>query len=240
MTYKDVYNKFMIEYDKADISSSYPSLTIYEVATLLDKAMLALIAQKVTGNNPRRQTLDLDIKGVADLQILINRKEVHNFNKDNQYSNKYVCNITDDTDILYITHVYVQMNTEPYGIHERLEEIHIIPQMYSYKFEESSTNKPWIKHPVCYIAGNTINIFIGKDMENDGIVSNHVYIDYIKCPYYFSDILMRDKLEDESIGNFPLSDTMCEELINLAIIFACRTVGDPRISTEMQTKSLES
>jgi len=54
MTYKDVYKKFMIEYDKADISSSYPSLTIYEVATLLDKAMLALIAQKVTGNNPRR------------------------------------------------------------------------------------------------------------------------------------------------------------------------------------------
>ena len=54
MTYKDVYKKFMIEYDKADISSSYPSLTIYEVATLLDKAMLALITQKVTGNNPRR------------------------------------------------------------------------------------------------------------------------------------------------------------------------------------------
>lgn len=53
MTYNDVYKKFMIEYDKADISSSYPSLTIYETATILDKAMLALIAQKVTGNNPR-------------------------------------------------------------------------------------------------------------------------------------------------------------------------------------------
>jgi hypothetical protein len=59
-------------------------------------------------------------------------------------------------------------------------------------------------------------------------------------PNYFSDILMRDESEDESIRIFPLSDTMCEELINLAIIFACRTVGDPRISTEMQTKSLES
>ena len=87
MTYKDVYKKFMIEYDKADISSSYPSLTIYEVATLLDKAMLALIAQKVTGNNPRRQTLDLDMKGVSDLQTLIQRKEAGNFNKDDYYSN---------------------------------------------------------------------------------------------------------------------------------------------------------
>lgn len=239
MTYKDVYKKFMIEYDKADISSSYPSLTIYEVATLLDKAMLALIAQKVTGNNPRRQTLDLDMKGVADLQTLIQRKEVHNFNKDNDYSNKYFCNIIDTEDILYITHVYLEVYVKPNDLRQsRLEEVHIIPQMYSYKFEESSTNKPWIKHPVCYIAGNTINMFIGKDMEN--IVSNSVYIDYIKCPDYFSDILMRNGSENESIEIFPLSDTMCEELINLAIIFACRTVGDPRISTEMQTKSLES
>ena len=53
MTHSDIYTKFMIEYDKANITSSYPSLTIYEVATLLDKATLALIAQKVTGNNPR-------------------------------------------------------------------------------------------------------------------------------------------------------------------------------------------
>ena len=99
MTYKDVYKKFMIEYDKADISSSYPSLTIYEVATLLDKAMLALIAQKVTGNNPRRQTLDLDMKGISDLQTLIRRKEATNFNKDNDYSNKYSCDIIDTGDI---------------------------------------------------------------------------------------------------------------------------------------------
>ena len=237
MTYKDVYKKFMIEYDKADISSSYPSLTIYEVATLLDKAMLALIAQKVTGNNPRRQALDLDMKGVADLQTLIQRKEANNFNKDDYYSNKYFCNIIDAEDILYITHVYLEVYVKPHDLtRSRLEEVHIIPQMYSYKFEESSTNEPWIKHPVCYIADDTINMFIGKDMEN--MISNHVYIDYIMRPDYFSDILMIEDVSEEH--PFPLSDTMCEELINLAIIFACRTVGDPRISTEMQTKSLES
>ena len=188
MTYKDVYKKFMIEYDKADISSSYPSLTIYEVATLLDKAMLALIAQKVTGNNPRRQTLDLDMKGVADLQTLIRRKESSNFNKDDYYSNKYSYDITDTGDILYITHIYLEVYVKPNDLTRyRLEEVHIIPQMYSYKFEESSTNKPWIKHPVCYIANDTINMFIGKDMEN--IVSNHVYIDYIMIPDLFVDKL---------------------------------------------------
>jgi hypothetical protein len=53
MTHADIYKKFMIEYDKANIASSYPSLTPYEVATILDKAYLALIARKMTGNNPR-------------------------------------------------------------------------------------------------------------------------------------------------------------------------------------------
>ena len=46
MTHKDIYTKFMIEYDKANVTSSYPSLTEYEVATVLDKAYNALIAQK--------------------------------------------------------------------------------------------------------------------------------------------------------------------------------------------------
>ena len=54
MTHSDIYTKFMIEYDKANITSSYPSLTRYEVATILDKAYLALIAQKLTGNNQRK------------------------------------------------------------------------------------------------------------------------------------------------------------------------------------------
>jgi len=43
----------MIEYDKANVTSSYPSLTQKEIATVLDKAYLALIAQKLTGNNSR-------------------------------------------------------------------------------------------------------------------------------------------------------------------------------------------
>jgi len=44
MTYQDVFRKFFIEYDKDSVTSSYPSLTDYEIATLLDKAYLALVA----------------------------------------------------------------------------------------------------------------------------------------------------------------------------------------------------
>lgn len=71
MTHKDIYTKFMIEYDKANVTSSYPSLTEYEVATVLDKAYNALIAQKVTGNNVRRSSVESDIKSISDLQPLL-------------------------------------------------------------------------------------------------------------------------------------------------------------------------
>ena len=71
MTHKDIYTKFMIEYDKANVTSSYPSLTEYEVATLLDKAYQALIAQKFTGNNTRRVPFEYDEKAIADLAPLV-------------------------------------------------------------------------------------------------------------------------------------------------------------------------
>lgn len=74
MTHSDVYKKFMIEYDKANVTSSYPSLTEYEVATLLDKAYLALIAQKLTGNNLRQIGFEQDIKSIEDLRPLMASK----------------------------------------------------------------------------------------------------------------------------------------------------------------------
>ena len=234
MTYKDVYNKFMIEYDKADISSSYPSLTIYEVATLLDKAMLALIAQKVTGNNPRKQVLDLDMKGVADLRCLTKTLECNPESFEyGFYENELVINTQelDENSVLYILSVLLQNDDS-----NKKESVQIIPQIYSDKFKKTATNNPWIKHPVCYI-DEKIHVFIDNDIDKSNFNEYTVYLYVIERPDLFTNNLMKEKT---SITKFPLSETMCEELINLAIIFACRTVGDPRISTEMQTKSLES
>ena len=70
MTHSDIYTKFMIEYDKANITSSYPSLTEYEIATILDKAYLALIAQKYTGKF-KYQTLNTYAGILFDLKYLV-------------------------------------------------------------------------------------------------------------------------------------------------------------------------
>lgn len=71
MTYQEVYDKFMIEYDKATVTASYPSFTQYEICTFLDKAYLALIAQKLTGNNIRGVAFEGDIKAIEDIRPLI-------------------------------------------------------------------------------------------------------------------------------------------------------------------------
>ena len=61
----------MIEYDKANVTSSYPSLTQTEIATILNKAYLALIGQKVTGNNVRQAAFESDSKAISDIQPLV-------------------------------------------------------------------------------------------------------------------------------------------------------------------------
>lgn len=104
MTHADIYEKFMIEYDKENVTTSYPSLTEYEIATLLDKAYLALIAQKFTGNNMRRVPFEGDEKAVEDLQPLVN----HLFDEDVDYEDGiYSKNFFDfKYEPLYIISVY--------------------------------------------------------------------------------------------------------------------------------------
>lgn len=231
MTYKDVYNKFMIEYDKADISSSYPSLTIYEVATLLDKATLALIAQKVTGNNPRQTSMDIDMKSISDLQSIIVNQNVNfdnNLDGGTGISNLHILTPYLD-DLLYPIHIIV--NTKI---------IKFIPSIYADKFYKTLNNDPWIKSPVAYMSDGSIYVLHSDDDSNLFEEQELRFpMLYIKRPDKFTTNLM-DKTGKKQEQKFPLSDNMCEELINLAIIFACRNVGDPRISTEIQTKSLES
>lgn len=96
MTHKDIYTKFMIEYDKAGASTSYPSLTEYEVATFLDKAYNALIAQKVTGNNVRGATFESDIKSIADLGPLVNTLMLPGIQDTSIAPNIYRYNIADE------------------------------------------------------------------------------------------------------------------------------------------------
>ena len=96
MTHSDIKTKFLIEYDKANITSSYPSLTDYEIATLLDKAYYTLINQKVTGNNPRQAGFESDNKAIEDIQPLIVTKLIPKVAEHSHVENDVTYNIPSD------------------------------------------------------------------------------------------------------------------------------------------------
>lgn len=185
MTHKDIYTKFMIEYDKAGASTSYPSLTEYEVATVLDKAYNALIAQKVTGNNYRRVAVEGDLKSIADLGPLTKSVWV-SLSPNTGGANLIAPNVTAcemPKDLLYIltgsmkykgpltgkdkypTEVSSDTTYNPVdGSDERGMPVRLMNHEIASKFFSTSSNIPWVKEPVCFIEDR--NIYVVYDPLN--------------------------------------------------------------------------
>ena len=210
----------MIEYDKAEITSSYPSLTEYESATLLDKAYLALIAQKVTGNNPRQAVFEADVKAIEDIRPLLvtDQPTIDSYKPKNGVTNGFTCKLPED--MLY----FVSATTQLYNVpavpnrdfeQQRIANVVLVDHVTASKFFATNTNMPWIKTPVAYIEGDEITtLYDLYECMKHQRYPNQLNITYIKKPAKFA---LPNKC-DFGRTPFELSDTMAEELINLAII----------------------
>ena len=196
MTHNDIYIKFMIEYDKANVTSSYPSLTEYEVATFLDKAYNALIAQKVTGNNVRRSAFESDIKSIADLNPLVASSAV---GLDNEYTpapNSVVADLPEELLYFIQANMWDSKQTKHYTSYtdafnpadnatSRILPVKLTDHNTASKFFSSSYNMPWIKEPVCYIEDGKV-YFIYDPLNKPDVTSiDQAQITYIKKPNTF-------------------------------------------------------
>lgn len=231
MTHADIYEKFMIEYDKENVTTSYPSLTEYEIATLLDKAYLALIAQKFTGNNMRRVPFEGDEKAVEDLQPLVSQVTIAQFQLKNYGQIVFPLN----NDMMYIVDVFFRSNSSTLGEHGKQ-----IQSKYMYKFMDSHNNKPWAKEAIYCIYDDSI-VLIYKNISIIDILGNsdiQAICTYIKYPQKFAD--KNKKLSQQTDIIFELSDSMAEELINLALVMSTEIVESPRMQTKAQLRGLES
>ena len=258
MTHKDIYTKFMIEYDKANVTSSYPSLTEYEVATVLDKAYHALIAQKVTGNNVRRVALEQDLKSVSDIQPLIVDKiyepnEIYpNFNNDNYTDIDNTMNIVVPKNFLYYVGCYIkkQINAikpEDYNSEDKVYNgpidqnnndapmryrkipVKLVSHQMAENFKASAYNIPWIKIPVCYIENNIICIVVDSyDKPN----TDFCELTYIKSPNKFAKNLDDIKAEyADYSGKLSYFDAENDTIKNKYYTFECNdTVAEELIS----------
>lgn len=239
MTYNDIYKKFLIEYDKADVSSSYPSLTNEEIAAILNKAMYALIAQKVTGNNSRKVALDMDSKAMSDIAPLIKYFDTNYLASGDSESlvtanNELLFKFGDTGTPRYLLDGIIKYNDSD------KEVVNLTTSLISDKFKETIHNKPWIKQPIMYIQSSNSND--GDKVIHVFVDSRHIDKENLNPQLYIRGVYMPSEFEVNQNSNeiFLLSDTVCEELINLAVIFACRNVQDPRLTTVVQTKSLEA
>lgn len=229
MTHSDIYTKFMIAYDKENITSSYPSFTKYEIQTMLDTAYLALIAQKITGNNPRKVPFEYDIKAISDVQGLIKRQSlVINTEEIPTCSNEIIFSLPND--FLYYVNgsVVVGDKTSIDNKEHTISNVKLLPHNIASKFKNTYNNLPWVSEPVVYIDNNNVRLLYDSINHNPhGFIS-----EYVKLPNKFVNS------NDDSI--FELSDSMIEELIHLTIIFATKSVESPKLNTEIQTTNLQS
>ena len=174
MTHKNIYDKFLIEYDKANVTSSYPSFTKVEIAAILNKAYLALISQKFTGNNVRKVGFGQDGKALVDLQPLITDR-IYDTNDiiriNSAYDNLRAVNIT-NSNFLYIISVDGKFR-------DGVRNFVIIPPQFASRYGNTVYNKPIIKNPACYIQGNTLNILYENYSGED---PTEIIIKYIKMP----------------------------------------------------------
>lgn len=228
MTYNNILTKYKIEYDKADITSSYPSLTDYEIKTILDKAYLALIAQKFTGNNARRQAFETDVKAIEDLKGLI---RVASSNQLERLfgTNSYNATFNDLDSLYYIASMLVKNASGSSG--EVVNTIKLVDHQTAARFIKTDTNYPWIKNPVACIEGSKLILIVDPEKHPDQD-NEIVRLYYIKRPAEFT--------KSPVTTTFELSDTMAEELISLAIAMSLETLEQPRLSTKLQINQLES
>lgn len=252
MTHNDIYTKFMIEYDKANVASSYPSLTEYEIATILDKAYNALIAQKFTGNNPRRSSFESDNKSISDLQPLI-KTDVCTGSLDS--ANSFSANLPDG--FLYyisscIEHTISKESKPMDELAVRIINVKLVDHNTANKFLISPTNLPWVKTPVCYIEGNKITVIYDPMMQD---LETDVYVTFIKKPNtfvkenltgkntYLTFVEEKDKNGKVIVPKgyeFECNDTVAEELISLAVTFALENVESQRLNTKLNMRGLEA
>lgn len=232
MTYSDIRTKFEIEYDKDAITSSYPSLTRTEQSTFLDKAYYALLQQKLTGNNPRKVEFEGDNKAIEDIRPLIITDYV-NKNQERVYvQNDAVYKLPNDF-LYYISGRMLVGITVNEDTTYNITTMNLVTHDVAEKFMCTSTNKPWVATPVCYMEDDKLIALVDPVLH----VPGKILLTYVKQFHKFIDCT--NEIQDKTT-EFELSDSMAEELINLAIIFAAENVESPRTNSKLNLRPLES
>lgn len=230
MTHSDIKIKFLIEYDKMTTTSSYPSLTDYEIATVLDKAYLAVIANKLTGNNTRRAVFEGDNKAIEDIRPLLCTERITKPQTDTESFNKIKYDLS-KTQSPFMYYVESRVNV----LNTRLN-VSLVSHQDALKYEDTAINKPWVPEPVIYLEGD-YGFLLFDSFKYKFADFGDLYLTFIRKPSLFV-----KELQQVDFGNtkFELNDNVAQEVINIAIIMSAEIVESQRLSTKTSISSIES
>lgn len=241
MTYEEITKKFLIQYDKEPVTSSYPSLTKTEIAHILDKSYLTIIAQKLTGRNQDRVVFEGDLKAVEDIRPLITTIDV---DEDKNavvatVDNEIIYNIPNDMLYylqcsMYLTNKVSSIYDDFQKIETRLVPTQIIKHSDAQKFEVTPYNTPWIKIPVVYLESDKIHLLYDMFKYKVGD-DNKLSVTYIKKPISFV-----SALDKQNVTQFELSDTVAEELINQSLITALDMIESSRLQSKLNINQIDA
>lgn len=218
MTINELHEKFYIEYDKYLTISSYPNFTEQEINNWLNKSLLMLISNKVTGNNARKIAFEGDSKRISDLYPLVTTTEISE--SINSRANSYMVPTPDDMFIYISSIVMIGSDASP-----RWEITDLITHEQSKRFIETSSNKPWIKVPKILIEDNFFILY----QDPTWSTFSKLVVTYIKKP----DIIMNKNDE------FQLNDKVADEVVTLAVTLALENIESQRFSTMSNTLNVQ-
>lgn len=110
-----------------------------------------------------------------------------------------------------------------------------MPHVVAQKYRATSTNMPWIKEPILSIEGNHMYLLIDQYAYSKSKGTLDLTLIYLRKPNKF---IVDGKIDKDS--DFELTDSMAEELINLAILMSLEIVESTRQESKSKMTVLES
>lgn len=220
MTLSELHTAFKLEIDKSN-SLDNPSFEPEEIDYWLNKAYLALVNQKMFGNNPRGEGFDASQKREDDLKSLIVTAVTYPASYSGLTNGVSIAISTDLPDYLYFISSRLYLGGYSYVNYN-------ISHNEKDKFIETSVNIPWIKNPVVYIEGD--NVIVLYDRYNavlNSVTPDLLEVTYLKTP---------EELTIATPSQEPvISAHVHPEIAALAAFLALENISSPRVQTSPLT-----
>lgn len=218
----DIHQHFDVEYDKANVISSYPSFLPEEKDIWLNKAYSMIISQKLTGNNYRKVAFEGDVKRISDLQGLIKTASIKEHTTNSLVSNSITFDLGSLSDYLYYVNSTINL------AEDELSEVMLVTHADAQRFKNTDISKPWIARPVAELENDKINIYYDSFKYLTIPSTASLNLTYIHSPAKLDIINSPDAVIE-------VGDNVVLEIINLAVVLALENIESQRMDTKGTT-----